>query len=163
MNEELIEKAQAFALRHKMVVGRRLGFGLHGIVFEVRSERESTQHALKFHRFEEPYRRERDVYARLMEAEVQEISGLRVPQLLRWDDEALTLEMTIVKPPFLLDFASGFLDFAPTFPDEVWEDWEARNAEQFGEDWMRAKSVLGDLRDYGIHMLDPSPNNICFR
>jgi hypothetical protein len=163
MNEELIEKAAVFALRHKLMLGRRLGFGLHGIVFEARSEGEFAEHALKLHRFEEPYARERDVYARLMEAKVREISGLRVPQLLRWDDDELTLEMTVVKPPFLLDFASGYLDFAPTFPDEVWEDWELRNAEQFGDDWTRAKSVLADLREYGIHMLDPSPNNICFR
>ena len=163
MNEELMEKANAFALRRQLRLGKRLGFGLHGIVLAVRSEEESAEHALKLHRFEGPYAREREVYSRLMGAAVQEVSGLRVPQLLRWDDEAMTLEMTIVKPPFLLDFASGFLDFAPTFSEDVWEDWEVRNREQFGDDWPRAKSILADLREYGIHMLDPSPNNICFR
>lgn len=163
MNEELIEKANAFALRRQLQLGERLGFGLHGIVFAVRREGEFAEHALKLHRFEEPYAREREVYARLMDAAVREVSGLRVPQLLRWDDEEMALEMTIVKPPFLLDFASGFLDFAPTFSDDIWEDWELRNGEQFGEDWPRAKGILADLRDYGIHMLDPSPNNICFR
>jgi hypothetical protein len=86
-----------------------------------------------------------------------------VPQLLRWDDEWLALEITIVKPPFLLDFASGYLDIAPTFSDEVWEDWEIKNREQFGDDWLRAQRVLAGLESYGIHLLDPSPSNIRFR
>ena len=163
MNEELSEKVEAYARQRNLRIGERLGFGLHGIVFTAKSEAESAERALKLHRFDQPYARERDVYARLMEAELSVISGLRVPQLLRCDDEWLALEMTIVKPPFILDFASGFLDFAPTFPDDVWEDWETKNREQFGDDWPRAQGVLSDLRDYGIHMLDPSPSNICFR
>jgi hypothetical protein len=135
----------------------------NGIVFAVKGQFQTAERAVKLHRFDEPYARERDVYARLMEFDLSVISGLRVPRLLRWDNEWLALEMTIVKPPYILDFASGFLDFAPSFPDDVWEDWEIKNREQFGDDWTRAQSVMADLREYGIYMLDPSPSNICFR
>ncbi|MGH2397321.1 MAG: hypothetical protein ACRDFW_10100 [bacterium] len=29
--------------------------------------------------------------------------------------------------------------------------------------WPMAQIILGDLQDLGIHMLDPTPSNICFR
>jgi len=31
------------------------------------------------------------------------------------------LQLTIVAPPFVLDFAGARLDVPPDFPDEVWE------------------------------------------
>src|SRR5262245_8833723 len=125
--KSLIEKVEAYALARGTHLVERLGFGIHGIVFAVKSEDKPAEHALKIHHFFDPYVRERNVYLRLRESAVTRIAGLHVPQLLRWDDEWLALEITIVKPPFLLDFASGYLDIAPTFSDEVWEDWEIKN------------------------------------
>jgi hypothetical protein len=150
MNEELIEKAEAYALGNGTDLIERLGFGIHGIVFAEKSEDKPGTCALKMHHFFDPYARERDVYLRLQAAAVTRIGGLHVPQLLRWDDEWLALEITVVKPPFLLDFASAYLDFAPTFSDEVWEDWEIKNREEFGDDWPRAQGVscrIGELRN----------------
>jgi hypothetical protein len=71
--------------------------------------------------------------------------------------------MTVVKPPFVLDFAGAYLDFAPEFSDEIWEEWTRKNDEQFGSDWPMARVILDELQDLGIHMHDPSPSNICFR
>ena len=44
-----------------------------------------------------------------------------------------------------------------------WEEWKRKNEEQFGADWPMAQVILGELEDLGIHMLDPSPSNLCFR
>lgn len=46
---------------------------------------------------------------------------------------------------------------------QIMAEWTRKNEEQFGEHWPMAQIILGDLQDMGIHMLDPTPSNICFR
>ena len=71
--------------------------------------------------------------------------------------------MTIVKPPFLLDFAGAYLDRAPDFPPEVIDEWREQKAEQFGDRWPDVIAVLEFLKSrYGIHLLDIHPANITF-
>ncbi len=141
----------------------RLGFGIHGIVYAVEGNAELGLAALKVHHAREPGLRERDVYERLNELGVTEIRGFEVPLLLDADDELLALKMTIVMPPWVLDFAGAYLDFPPGFSDEIWGEWERKNHEQFGEDWPMARAILGELEGLGIHMHDPSPSKIRFR
>lgn len=129
----------------------------------LKSEYESGDTALKVHSSSESYRRECAVYERLSEMRCWKIRGFHVPQFLQCDDGLLALEMTVVMPPYVLDFAGAYLDFAPDFSDEVCADWKRKNQEQFGEDWPAAEMILGELEDLGIHMLDPSPSNIRFR
>jgi hypothetical protein len=143
--EELLKKAEAFANTHDCTIGERLGFGIHGIVIVLKSESNAAATALKVLGYAEPYRRERDTYQRLREARVTQVRGFHVPQLIGWDDDLLALEMTIVTPPFALDFAGAYLDFPPGFPEEAWEDWRQKNEEQFGEDWPEAQAILADL------------------
>ena len=76
--------------------------------------------------------RERRVYERLREAHVLRISGFHVPQLVRFNDELMAIEMTIVTPPFVLDFAGAYLNSPPAFSDQIWADWEAAKREQLG-------------------------------
>jgi hypothetical protein len=163
MDEDIVEKAETYAARRGCHLAGRLGFGIHGIVFAIEGNAHPGVAALKIHYAEEPYLREKQVYERLKEAGVIEIRAFRVPQLLDFDDELLALEMTVVKPPWVLDFAGAYLDFAPDFSDEIWEEWTRKNEEQFGAYWPMAKMILGDLQDFGIHMHDPSPSNIRFR
>jgi len=163
MDEDIVERADAYSLRRDCHLAGRLGFGIHGIVFAIESNAHPGIAALKIHNAEEPYFREKQVYRRLAEAGILEIHGFRVPQLIAFDDELLALEMTVVKPPFVLDFAGAYLDRAPEFSDEIWEEWTRKNEEQFGSDWPMARMILGELKDLGIHMHDPSPFNICFR
>ena len=66
-------------------------------------------------------------------------------------------------PPFLLDFASAHLDTAPEFSQEIWDDWQEKNRERFGDDWPMAQMIMAELEGIGIYMLDPSPSNIRFR
>ncbi|HEX4084818.1 MAG TPA: hypothetical protein VHY22_07905 [Chthoniobacteraceae bacterium] len=163
MDEDTIANAEAYAARHQLRVLERLGIGIHGIVFAVESNTEFGPAALKVHYSPEPYLRERRVYERLRELGVSEIRGFEVPRLLDFDDELLALKITIVMPPFTLDFAGAYLDSAPEFSPEIWEEWTRKNEEQFGSDWPMARSILEELQYFGIHMLDPSPGNIRFR
>ena len=94
---------------------------------------------------------------------VIEVGGFAVPQMIGHDDELFAVEMTIVEPPFLLDFAGAYLDWPPDFPEEVWAERLAKWSSEFGTDWAKAQSILDELEDMGIHMLDPSPSNIRFR
>jgi hypothetical protein len=71
--------------------------------------------------------------------------------------------MTIVKPPFVLDFAGATLDAVPEFSEEIMADWRASKEEQFGQDWSRVSLVIGDLARHRIHLLDVSPSNIRVR
>jgi hypothetical protein len=152
-----------FALRRGL---RRIGWigsGIHGSVFMVEDNARTGFFADKIHEAQAPYDRERSVYERLMEAGVVEIRDFHIPRLLAADDELLALEMTILRPPYILDFAGAWLDFPPRFSEEVMEEWRRKNQEQFGADWPMVQLLLGDLEDMGIHMLDPTPSNICFR
>jgi hypothetical protein len=50
------------------------------------------------------------------------------------------VEMEIVQPPFVLDFAGAYLDRRPDFPEDVYAEWQAEKAEQFGDDWPLVQS-----------------------
>jgi hypothetical protein len=163
MDEDIIEIAEAYVVRRDCRMVGRLGSGIHGIVFAIEGNAHPGLAALKIHNAEEPYLREKQVYGRLKEAGIIEILAFRVPQLIAFDDELLALEMTVVKAPFVLDFAGAYLDSAPKFSDEIWEEWTRKNQEQFGADWPMARRILGELQDLGIQMHDPSPANIRFR
>jgi hypothetical protein len=161
--EDLLDRAEAFAKANHRTIRERLGFGIHGTVMALESENKATVTALKILSSDEPYRRERDIYQRLKEMRAAEMRGFQVPQIVQWDDDLLALEMTVVVPPFVLDFAGAFLDFPPYFPEEAWDDWNRKNEEQFGADWPEAQAILAELEELGIYMLDPSPSNIRFR
>jgi hypothetical protein len=118
--------------------------------------------AVKAHQREIDYCRERDVYLRLQTHKVSAICGFHVPQLLRYDDNWLIIDMTLVQRPFVLDFAGAYLDRAPDFSDEVMADWRTDKIEQFGERWPKVESILRILETYGVFMEDVHPNNISF-
>lgn len=160
--EALIQNAKTYASRHNLQLGKRLGFGVHGIVFAAEMHDKPGQHAVKAHEHMEAYTRERDVYQRLYQAEVSELLGFRIPDLVRFDDELQIIEMTVVAPPFVLDFAGARLDVPPDFSEEVWAEWEKEKIEEFGARWPKVKAVLGALEDLDIYVLDVSPRNIVF-
>ncbi len=118
--------------------------------------------ALKAHRFAEAYFRELAVYQRLKERGLSTLHGFNVPQLLGSDDRLRILEMTIVRRPFVLDFAGAHLDSRPEFPAEVWADWEVEKREQFEGRWPTVEKILSAFEELGIYLLDVSPGNIAF-
>ena len=157
MENPFREKADAFAAQLQIEVGRKLGFGWAGIVIST-----SRQSAIKVFRHERLYQRERDVYHRLAERHVVRILGFDVPQLVGFDDDLWIVEMTIVSPPFVLDFAGAYLDQKPDYPPEVLADWMEEKAEQFGERWSKVQAIMWAFSKLGVFLADVKPGNIEF-
>jgi len=148
--------------RHQLELVETLGSGKDGIVLVAKHKAKPANVAIKVLRWAEFYQREKQVYQRLRELEVNTLRGFNVPQLLGCDDDLRVLEMTIVKRPFVLDFAGAYLDARPEFPEGVWADWEADKREQFEGRWPSAQAILGAFEEFGIYLLDVSPSNIAF-
>lgn len=157
LNEDMLRRASEYCEQYALTRDRRLGAGKDGSVWA--TQRDSAVKC--FHR-PEPYRREVAAYRRLAEQDVVAVLGHAVPQVIRIDDVRLVIEMTIVRPPFVLDFASVWLDEPPQFPPEILEAWEQERMEQFGDRWGQAVGVLAALRRLGLHMTDVHPGNIGF-
>ena len=135
-----------------------LGFGIDGRIYMT-----SVFSVVKAFEREAAYRNERDVYFRLREHGVSSVGGHAVPQLLGWDDERRVIEMSLVQPPYLLDFAKARLDEPPDCPEEVMQERRAHWADLFGDRWPQVVHVMRELeRRCGIHLLDPNPRNITF-
>jgi hypothetical protein len=150
--------SRAYAARLGIKLDARLGRGVHGCVYST-----NARTAIKAHHRSESYTREMAVYKRLKEENVAEICGHHVPQYLDHDDELLIIEMTIVTPPFLLDFGGAYLDWPPEFSEDAIEQWQCGKREQFGEKWLDVQRILAVLGDvYGIYVMDVNPGNIMF-
>src|SRR5258706_10938684 len=76
MTDEIFsQRARAYADRHDIVPGRRLGLGTHGAVFAAESKLKPLRSAIKIYKERDPYDRELSVYERLAEQAVSEIEG----------------------------------------------------------------------------------------
>ena len=162
MNEFLVPNARPYAARYQLEFAEPLGSGKDGIVLVARYMVKSADVAIKIFRFDDAYSREKQTYQRLEHFSITRVLGFNVPQLLRFDDELRVLEMTIVKRPFILDFAGAYLDRRPEFPPDVWGQWEAEKREQFEERWPTIERILCEFEGMGIYLLDVSPANISF-
>ncbi len=162
MEDVFIQNAQAYAARHQLKLAKRLGYGIHGIIFATEDKAASGRTAVKVHREAEPYVRERLAYERLAQVGVSRILDFHVPQFIRADDELRIIEMSIVKRPFVLDFAGAYLDAPPDFSEEIWAEWEAGKREQFEDRWPKVKAILAALEELDIYMVDVSPTNVAF-
>lgn len=149
----------AFELRYSARLLARLGSGRDGEVYL--TDRNS---AVKFFTIQENYSRERSAYERLSRLLITQVAGHAVPLLLQADDKFLAIEMTLVRPPFLLDFASAYDELeAPDFSEEVWVEWREQKQKEFGDRWNDVDAVLAELtRLTGLVMLDVNPGNIKF-
>ncbi|HEY1662026.1 MAG TPA: hypothetical protein VGI03_06365 [Verrucomicrobiae bacterium] len=162
MEEAFIQNAKAYASQRQLHLAERLGFGIHGIIYVAEGKSVGGKTAIKAHREAEPFRRELSIYLRLQEAQVLEILGFNVPQLIQFDEGLRVIEMSVVTRPFVLDFAGAYLEMPPDFPDETWVEWEAQKRDQFDARWPQVQAVLAALEELDIHMVDVSPSNIAF-
>jgi hypothetical protein len=108
--------------------------------------------------------RERDCYERLLEENVASVNGFNIPQLVNYDDKLLVVEMTIVAPPYLLDFGKASLDRKPDYARDplIMEDWNNDQAELWEDDWPTVRKLVYALQRYGIYYYDLNKNNIRF-
>ncbi|MEX0885140.1 MAG: hypothetical protein WD009_01755 [Phycisphaeraceae bacterium] len=135
-----------------------LGAGIDGIVYS-----SSRATAIKVHAQEPGFNKELAVYQRLAEHRVRHVDRFAVPELLGFSRRLRIIEMSIVRPPYVLDFASSYLDQPPDFPSEHWEHWQQQRAEEFGDDWPTALSLYATMRRrWGVYHLDLSPRNVNF-
>lgn len=155
-------RAEAYGKHRQAVLGNCLGLGADGSVWVMQGKDQPDRWAVKLHRHRVAYERERDCYLRLTALGVIHIRGFHVPQLLRYEDEWMAIEMSLVAQPFLVDFASAWLDEPPEFSDEVWAEWEADRSEKFEQHWAEAKAVIRALEGSGIYLTDVHPGNLAF-
>ena len=135
-----------------------LGWGNDGIVYETDSET-----AIKALRHQPCYERERDAYIRLKERGVDNVLGFSVPKLIDFDNDLLVLEMGIVSPPCVIDFAMSELDEPKyEYPPDMKEEWEKRDREIFAEKLPVVDSILSAFREYGLYLYDVNLGNIIF-
>ena len=161
--ELLRQRAETYATRKNLALDASLGTGIQGSVWSTIFKSRSGHSAIKVHDAEHTYRRERDIYLRLREYNVDYVRDCSVPRLLDHDDQLLILEMTIVKRPFCLDFGGAYLDYAPAYPDDILADEDLKQRELFEDDYAEMKAVLHELEKFDIYMLDVHPGNISFR
>ena len=101
------------------------------------------------------------MYLRLRTRSLRRLAGFYIPVLIQFDDSCLALELSIVKRPFVLDFAQASLDVPiPELEDPA---WLAEKARKFGRDWPEVQRLLNALRQYGIYFRDVHLGNISLR
>lgn len=154
---DMMRRAEQYTTARGHRLAEALGAGNDGSVWMT-----SARTALKIHRQIARFQRETHAYRALHAVRI--IAGHAVPRMIGSDDPLLAIEMTVVEPPFVLDFASAYaIAEAPEFPAEIMEEWLAEKQEQFGALWPRAAAVIRALeRDHGLRLTDVHPGNIRF-
>jgi len=160
--EEEFRRLQAYANQREAQLMERFGFGQDGLVYSTNQES-----VLKCLRYERLYLNERNVYQRLAQTELEDIAGFNVPKLICFDDSLWIVEIQIVVPPFVLDFAGASLDqqsriFAE-MSEEDHQEWLDSRMEMYGDDWPQVETLLAHLRKHKIFLTDVKPGNITLR
>jgi hypothetical protein len=104
-----------------------LGAGTDGIIFST-----SRDSAIKVYRRSDLFQQELAAYQRLADKRVHQICGHFVPILLDFDSHLLVLEMTTVRPPFVLDFGKALVDRMRAWDADVTAQWRKEVDERFG-------------------------------
>src|SRR4051812_9021330 len=99
----MADPQREYELRYKTSFVESLGDGKDGFI-----RKTAGGHAVKFLHDPDSYARELRAYGILQHLNLDELAGHQVPRLIRNDDNLLAIEMTIVSPPFLLDFAAAY-------------------------------------------------------
>lgn len=132
------------------------GCGQEGYVWPV----EGGVSAIKVFERRKNYEIELGCYEILDAHKVTEVYGFNIPQLIGWSEELLIIEMTIVKPPFILDFGKSSLYFKPEYPSDAVDHYQRQLEETFGEYLPQVELALSYLESLGIFYIDASGNNI---
>ena len=113
------------------------------------------------------FRKEAEAYRRLAALNPGErIAGHRVPRMLGADERLGVIELTLVDPPFVLDFGKIQLDLMleEVWPEEVlderWAYWEGLFEPEQWPTVLRIAGILGDR--FGIWLEDFHVGNIAF-
>jgi len=156
---ELFSKAETYAkgIGHRLLSKDSLGRGTDGSVW--RSTRPSAIKAVKDRKI---FQDELECYRRFQAANMRKLCGFAIPWLFGADESLQVLEISIVQPPYLLDFGKVYFHE----PTGVYDQRQLAAAEAdakrlYGSQWPDVSHVLYVLRErFGIWYIDPKPNNI---
>lgn len=158
---ELIEMVSHYADSRSIKINPQemIGSGNDGRVW-----RTSRNSALKIHYRDLNYQNEKECYKRIMQRDIKQIKGLRVPDLIDYDDRFNAIEIGIVEPPYLLDFGKVYLDGPPSYwnDEQLMENCFIEWEEFFDDHWKEVRRILSYLQGLGIWYVDPKPANINF-
>lgn len=143
-HEDAKLRAEQYANRTNQSLEDLLGWGWDGIVFGT-----SGGTAVKSLLYENLYLRELEAYIRLRDAEISQICGFAVPRLVGHDDTLWVVEMGVVSPPCVLDFAQSYDELHPSYPE--FPDYGQAPQDALGDRWDTVRDILSKLRSIGIH------------
>lgn len=132
-----------------------LGTGQEGYVWK--TDRDS---AIKVFDRANNFDRELGCYEILAGLQVSEINGFTVPELIGSDASLRIVEMSIVSPPYILDFGKAYIGRPPDFSSDQMAEYDAEREEWFEGNWDLVQSAVLLLRSYGIYYWDARPGNI---
>jgi hypothetical protein len=158
-DSDLLSRIRQYAIRRKAEIHELLGSGVQGTVYST-----TQRTAIKAFRMREHFLREVAVYERIKERGITKVCGFSVPYPLSHHDEFMIIHMEIVRPPFVLDFASAGVD-APLYEysEETMAEWQEERKELFGEErWPIVRKIMSEFRSNGIYLSDVKPGNIMF-
>lgn len=148
-----LAKAQSFIGTTDTLVS--LGWGVSGFVFLS----PDAMTAVKVHHFEAGHAAEVKAYQWLRQQRITQILGVTVPKLRAVDSDRMLIQMDVVCPPFLLDFAGvKFTD--PGFPPDTIAENSRMIEERFGPNAPLAFAIQAELRKLGMFYLDMRPDNL---
>jgi hypothetical protein len=154
-------RRKVFEARYGVILRHHLGPGpgQDGVVIQ-----SNRMTAAKFFDRSERYSRELEVYRVLRGKGIRKIAGHNVPELILEDDALAALELTIVQPPFVLDFAGAKTpDEVPDFEAQTLQEHYEKLQELFGKQWTDALYLAEMFRvATGFTLLDVHPGNIAF-
>ena len=108
--------------------------------------------AIKAFYYSAPFLNELEVYRYLKRWNITEVTGFHIPELVGSDEGLRIIEMSVVMPPFILDFVEAQIDQ----PIERDDDAVSGLAELFESDWDRVKFAIWKLEEHGIYLTDRS-------
>ncbi|TWT51608.1 hypothetical protein KOR42_34960 [Thalassoglobus neptunius] len=153
-----LERALDYCAQRNKEVTEKLGGGQDGEVFAT-----SDDSAIKVFKYKDLYEKEREVYMRIFDKNIGELikeESFRIPTFLGYDDSLGIIEMEMVNPPYILDFAGASLDRPKDLTEEQQIEWELENIDRFGDSWDRVQTALAIFRRFKIYLYDLSLNNI---
>jgi len=159
--DELLSRAQGYAIDYliEIIENPPLGWGQDGFVWKVKS----ANTAVKVFERKKSYEIERECYMRLAENELTKIGIFEVPRLIGHSDQWMAIEMSVVKPPYLIDFGKARLDRPPDFDPDVMAEIEADREELWGDRYGDVLAAVWKLKKLGIYYTDVTPRNIVFK
>jgi len=161
--DELADRLGRYIDARNAQILEQLGEGKDGHVFRIAHGSPLGTSAVKIFFNGEIYERERDAYFRLQLHDAYIIQGLNIPQLIDFDDILQVIEISIVQPPYIVDFASAYLDEPPDFGADRTEEAREKIRELFDDRANDVFSVLDQMQNaYGIWYFDAQPGNINF-